>query len=90
MVEMADNSWKWMFERVFICHYNSQKSVNIALLKKTIYFFQKYQGESYIVLFHISQFVCFLFARDIRPVNDTRAYHTVVWDVSAKYTVCEL
>ena len=52
------------------------------------------EGESYIVLFHISQFDCFLFARDIRNLSMTpetcQAYHTVVWDVSARYTVCEL
>ena len=52
------------------------------------------KGESYIVLFHISQFDCFLFARDIRNQSMTQetcqAYHTVVWDVSARYTVCEL
>ena len=52
------------------------------------------KGESYIVLFHISQFDCFLFARDIRDLPMTpetcQVYHTVVWYVSAKYTVCEL
>ena len=50
------------------------------------------QGESYIVLFHISQFDCFLFARDIRNLSmrpeTCQAYHTVVWDLSAKYTDC--
>ena len=56
------------------------------------YFF--IEGESYIVLFHIGQFDCFLFVRDIRNLSMTpeacQAYHTVVWDVSAMYTVCEL
>ena len=52
------------------------------------------EGESYIVLFHISQFDCFVHARDIRTLSMTpetgQAYHTVVWDVSARYTVGEL
>ena len=52
------------------------------------------KGESYIVLFHISQFDCFLFARDIIDLSMTpytcQAYHTVVWDVSARCTVCQL
>ena len=52
------------------------------------------KGESYIVLFHISQFDFFLFARDIRDPLMTpetcEAYNIVVWDVSARYTVCEL
>ena len=42
------------------------------------------EGESYIVLFHTSQFDCFLFVRDIRELPMTpgtcQAYHTVVWD----------
>ena len=52
------------------------------------------KGESYIALFHISQFDCFLFAWDIRDLSMTpetcQAYNIVVWDVSARYTVCEL
>ena len=52
------------------------------------------QGDSYIVLFHINQFDCFLCARDIRDLSITpetyQAYNIVVWDVSARYTVCEL
>ena len=52
------------------------------------------EGESYIVLFHISHFDCFLFDRDNKNLSMTPetclAYHAVVWDVSARYTVCEL
>ena len=52
------------------------------------------KGESYIFLFHISPFDCFLFARDIRNLSMTpetcQAYNIVVWDVSARYTVLEL
>ena len=52
-----------------------------------------FKGE-YIVLVHISQFVCFLFVRDIRDLSMTletcQAYHTVVWYMSNRYTVCEL
>ena len=52
------------------------------------------EGESYIVLFHISQFDCFLFARNIRDLSMTpaicQAYHKVVWDVSASQPVCKL
>ena len=46
------------------------------------------------MLIHISQFDCFLLARDIRDISMTpetcHAYNIVVWDVSAMYTVCEL
>ena len=46
------------------------------------------------MLLHISQFDCFLFARDVSNLSMTletcQAYNTVVWDVSARYTVCEL
>ena len=52
------------------------------------------KGESYIVLFQITQFDCFLFAMDIRNMSMTpetcQAYHTVVWDVLVRHTVCEL
>ena len=51
-------------------------------------------GESYIVLYHISQFDCFLFARIIRDLSMTpaicHAYHKLVWDVSASQPVCKL
>ena len=54
----------------------------------------RWEGASYIVLFHISQLDCFLFARDIRDMSMTpetcQAYKIVVWDVPARYTVCEL
>ena len=63
-------------------------------VKNSSQFFIFFEGESYIVLFHISQFDCFLFTRDIKNLSMTpetcQAYHTLVWDVSARYTVCEL
>ena len=52
------------------------------------------EGERYIVLFHIGQFHCFLFAWDIRDLSMRpemcQAYNIVLWDVSARYTVCKL
>ena len=66
--------------------------VSVSILPLFLQACQK--GASYIVLFHISQFGCFLFARDIRHPYMTpetcQAYHTVVWDVPARYTVCQL
>ena len=47
--------------------------------------------ESYIVLFHISQFDCFLFARNIRDMSMTpaicQAYHIVVSQSASLQTV---
>ena len=46
------------------------------------------------MLFHISQFDCFLLARDIRDLSMTpetcQANPAGVWDFSARYTTCEL
>ena len=57
--------------------------------KKYSKMLSKIEGDSYIVLFD-----CFLFAWDIRDLSMTpetcQAYNIVVWDVSARYTVCEL